>query len=337
MADTTCIVGGGLAGLLCAYTLSQKESSTIYLFEQRPSFFVPTTMRGCTRFDLPFLEFLNHLNIPFVVHPTGILPTMFPYELRIAELRSKPVPRSLSFRKLYIQTFGEADYSLFRTAVPSPSSYEDADAGWVLFYHRFPFEKGYEFEFNTGELVHALISRFKNVRMFLNTRIEKISTKDKTINDTYRYDTLIVTSYELAKNVCPWLHKAVRKVPVYEIDLLDSTLNTNSTTVYVNNVLESIRPVDTYSLTITSLDKNILKCNVSTIRELLKRPSAALVNCNMVMDAFAVLQPHPRSFVDIAETVHFLQRPFSGVYIAGSFASLSPNTLVGYLDILNKI
>jgi hypothetical protein len=238
---------------------------------------------------------------------------------------------------LYIQTFGENDYSLFRNAVPSPSSYEDADAGWVLFYYRFPFEKGYEFEFNTGELVHTLISRFKNVRMFLNTRIETISTKDKTINGTYTYDTLIVTSYELAKNVCPWLHKAIHKVPVYEIDLLDSMLNTNNTTVYVNNILESIRPVDMYSLKVVSLDKDILKCHVSTIRELLKRPSAVLVNCNMVMNAFAILRPHPRSFVDIAETVHFLQHPCKGVYIIGSFASLSPNTLVGYLDILNKI
>lgn len=340
--SVVCIVGGGLTGLLTAYTLSQK-GFVINLFEQSASFFLPNTIRGCTRHDARFLHLLNLLNIPFVVYPSVYEPAIFPYELRLEELRSRPVRSSMTFKELYISTFGEADWSLFKHAVPSPSAYEDADAEWVLFYHRFPHERGHEFDFNVNDLIHALVSTFKNVRMFLNSRVDYIHPTEKIIcvNDqTHAYNTLVITSYDVAKHVCPWLAKSVQKVPLYVIDMLDPTPHTNLATVYSSTLLESVVPFDTSSLRILSLNKNILKCSVSTLQAFLKRPSSALIDCKMILREYSILKKHPRSFVDITETVHFLQTPRKDIYVVGSFASLSPNQWEGYMlsmNILNKI
>jgi len=340
--NTACIVGGGLAGLLAAYTLSQK-GFVINLFEQRSSFFLPPALRGCTRNDAQFLHLLNTLDVSFVVYPYYHETPMFPYEERLAHLRCRPVPFSTTFKELYIQTFGEHDYALFRHAVPSASSYEEADAGWGLFYFRFPHEHGFEFEFSTDDLIHALISKFKNVRMFLNTCVDDIRPKEKTVcvkDKAYTYDTLVITSYDVAKRVCPWLHKAVHKVPVYSIDVLDHVPHTQRATVQLSNTLESVVPFGTSSLRIVSLDRSILKCSISTIRAFLKRPNAVLVDCNMFLNEHSILKKHPRSFADIAETVRFLQTPQKSIYIVGSFASLFPNTWEGYVEsvnILNKI
>jgi hypothetical protein len=343
MTCDICIIGGGIGGFISAYVLEKMyPDKTFYLIEKNNSFVESSVnmVSGVVQRDFKFLQFLNELDVSYQIYHGNVTyeGITFPYEERLVQLRQYASPH-ISFKDLYLRHFLPFDYDMFTTTVGEKELYENADSSYVLFEHPFDTFHSYDiFHFSLSDFFHAIISRLKRTRLYLNTQVIFIEKNViQTIgSSSIQASDIVITSYSVASTLCKYLKKTVVPIDTYNIILYTLSDSLYQRKTYVKNMFEKIYNEGNGTYRIQVYNKDILLSSVNQIRELFKYPFYN-IQCSHVLKNAFYYTPLSSNFSTRQEYIQHTTNPIQGIHIVSNFLSFHQNTLSGYLESLENI